>query len=54
MFVTGLYNYTLLTPNGAYISVQSTDGVFDILRENGGCKFISKTLIGYQSCAMAD
>lgn len=54
MFITGLYNYTLSTPSGDYISVQSTEGVFDVLRENEGCQFISKTLIGYQSCAMAD
>ena len=53
-FITGLYNYTLSTPEGTYISVQSTEGVFDVLRENEGCQFISKTLIGYQSCAMAD
>ena len=54
MFITGLYNYTLSTPSGEFISVQSTEGVFDVLRENDGCQFISKTLIGYQSCAMAD
>lgn len=54
MFITGLYNYTLSTPSGDYISVQSTEGVFDVLRENEGCQFISKTLIGYQSCTMAD
>ena len=54
MFITGLYNYTLSTPSGEFISVQSTEGVFDVLRENEGCQFISKTLIGYQSCAMAD
>lgn len=54
MFITGLYLYTLVSPTGNYISIQSIDGVFDVLRENEGCQFISKTLIGYQSCAIAD
>lgn len=54
MFITGLYNYTLSTPSGEFISIQSTEGVFDVLRENEGCQFISKTLIAYQSCGIAD
>lgn len=54
MFITGLYLYTLVSPTGNYISIQSIDGVFDVLRENEGCQFISKTLIGYQNCAIAD
>lgn len=54
MFITGLYNYTLSTPSGEFISVQSTEGVFDVLREHQGYEFVSKTLVGYQSCVMAD
>lgn len=54
MFVTGLYNYVLKSSVGEYISVQSIDGVFDVLKEHQGYEFVSKTLIAYQSCAMAD
>ena len=54
MFITGLYNYVLKSPVGEYISVQSVDGVFDVLKEHQGYEFVSKTLIAYQSCAMAD
>lgn len=54
MFITGLYNYVLKSTVGEYISVQSVDGVFDVLKEHQGYEFVSKTLIAYQSCAMAD
>lgn len=54
MFITGLYNYILVSPVGEFISIQSVDGVFDILKEYRGYEFVSKTLIAYQSCAMAD
>lgn len=54
MFVTGLYLYTLVSPVGEFLSVQSTDGVFDVLKEHQGYEFVSKTLIGYSTCAMAD
>ena len=54
MFVTGLYNYVLKSPVGEYVSVQSVDGVFDVLREHQGYEFISKTLVGYRNCGMAD
>lgn len=54
MFITGLYNYVLKSPVGEYISIQSVDGVFDVLKEHQGYEFVSKTLIAYQSCAMAD
>ena len=54
MFVTGLYNYVLKSPVGEYVSIQSVDGVFDVLREHQGYEFISKTLVGYRNCGMAD
>lgn len=54
MFITGIYLYTLVSPVGEFLSVQSTDGVFDILREHQGYEFVSKSLIGYSNCAMAD
>ena len=54
MFVEALYCYTLLSPVGEFLSVQSTDGIFDVLREHQGYEFISKTLIAYRSCGMAD
>ena len=54
MFITSLYNYVLKSPVGEYISVQSVDGVFDVLKEHQGYEFVSQTLIAYQSCAMAD
>lgn len=54
MFITGLYNYVLKSPVGEYISVQSVDGVFDVLKEYQGYEFVSKTLVAYQSCAIAD
>lgn len=54
MFVTGLYNYVLKSPIGEYVSVQSVDGVFDVLREHQGYEFISKTLVGYRNYGMAD
>ena len=54
MFVEALYNYTLVSPVGEFISVQSVDGVFDVLREHQGYEFISKTLVGYRYCGMAD
>lgn len=54
MFITGIYLYTLVSPVGELLSVQSTDGVFDVLREHQGYEFISKSLIGYSNCAMAD
>lgn len=54
MFVTGLYLYTLVSPMGEFLSVQSTDGIFDVLKEHQGYEFVSKTLVAYQSCAIAD
>lgn len=54
MFVEALYNYTLQSPTGEFLSVQSVDGVFDVLKEHQGYIFVSKSLIGYRSCGMAD
>ena len=54
MFVTGLYNYVLKSPIGEYVSVQSVDDVFSVLREHEGYEFVSRSLIGYRSCGMAD
>ena len=54
MFVEALYCYTLLSPVGEFLSIQSTDGIFDVLREHQGYEFISKTLVGYRNCGMAD
>lgn len=54
MFVTGLYLYTLVSPVGEFLSVQSVDGIFSVLREHKGYEFVSRSLIGYRSCGMAD
>ena len=54
MFVEALYCYTLVSPVGEFLSVQSADGVFDVLKEHQGYEFISKTLVGYRNCGMAD
>jgi len=54
MFVEALYNYTLKSPVGEFLSVQSVDGVFDVLREYQGYEFISRTLVAYRSCGIAD
>ena len=54
MFIEALYNYTLKSPVGEFLSVQSVDGVFDVLREHQGYEFISRTLVAYRSCGMAD
>lgn len=54
MFVEALYNYTLLSPAGEFMSVHSTDSVFGVLKEHQGYEFISRTILGYRSCAMAD
>lgn len=54
MVVECLYNYTLVSPVGEFISVQSTDGIFGVLKEHQGYEFISRTMLGYRSCGMAD
>lgn len=54
MFVEALYCYTLLSPIGEFLSIQSTDGVFSVLKEHKGYEFVSRSLIGYRSCGMAD
>lgn len=54
MFVEALYNYTLKSPVGEFLSVQSVDGIFSVLREHEGYEFVSRSLIGYRSCGMAD
>lgn len=54
MFVEAIYNYTLVSPVGEFISVQSTDGIFGVLKEHKGFQFISRTILGYRSCGMAD
>lgn len=53
MFVEALYYYTLLSPAGEFLSIQSTDGIFSVLREHEGYEFVSRSLIGYRSCGMA-
>nr|DAJ61105.1 MAG TPA: hypothetical protein [Caudoviricetes sp.] len=54
MFVEALYCYTLLSPVGEFLSIQSTDGIFSVLREHEGYEFVSRSLIGYRNCGMAD
>lgn len=54
MFVEAIYNYTLVSPVGEFISIQSTDGIFGVLKEYQGFQFISRTILGYRSCGMAD
>lgn len=54
MFVEALYNYTLKSQSGEFISVQSTDGIFGVLKKHQGFQFISRTILGYRSCGMAD
>lgn len=54
MFVEALYNYVLKSPVGEYISVQSVDSVFSVLGEHKGYEFVSRTLVAYRSCGMAD
>lgn len=54
MFVEALYYYTLLSPVGEFLSIQSTDGIFSVLRKHEGYEFVSRSLIGYRSCGMAD
>ena len=54
MFVEAIYNYTLVSPAGEFLSIQSTDGVFSVLKENQGYEFVSRSLVAYRSCGMAD
>lgn len=54
MFVEALYCYTLLSPVGEFLSIQSTDGIFSVLREYERYEFVSRSLIGYRNCGMAD
>ena len=54
MFVESLYSYTLVSPAGEILSVQSVDGIADVLREHQGYEFISRVLVGYRNCGMAD
>lgn len=54
MFVEAIYNYTLKSQSGEFLSVQSVDGIFSVLREHQGCEFVSRTLVAYRSCGMAD